>query len=35
MIGALFGGAQALAGAAGMANDQMDARAKKYAAWIL
>lgn len=35
MFGAIMGGAQALASATGMANDQMDARAKKYAAWIL
>jgi len=35
MIGALFSGAQKLAGAAAMASDQLDVRAKKYAAWIL
>ena len=35
MIGAIFGGAQALASAAGMANDQLDERSKKYAGWIL
>jgi len=35
MFGAIMGGAQALAGAVGMASDQLDERAKKYAAWIL
>ena len=35
MKAAIFGGAQALASAAGMANDQLDERSKKYAGWIL
>ena len=35
MFSAIMGGAQALASAAGMANDQLDERSKKYADWIL